>query len=125
MSMSRILVVDDSPTVLYVVKQMLAEGGYEALAATDGEDALRLASQARPSLILLDLILPKVNGYEVCRQLKSAPETAHIPVVMVTSKTRDADREWGIEQGADDYVTKPFDAQNLLEVIGRFVPQAG
>ena len=123
MPMSRILLVDDSPSVTFMVKRMLVEGGYEVMTATDGEGALRLAIQEQPSLILLDVILPKLNGFEVCRQLKATPQTAHIPVVMITSKTKDKDRRWGIEQGADDYITKPFDSRDLLSVVGRFVPQ--
>lgn len=121
--MSRILVVEDSPTLLYMVSRMLSEGGYQVLTATDGEEAMSLAIQEHPSLVLLDVILPKLNGYQVCRRMKSTPATAQIPVIMITSKTKDNDRRWGLEQGADDYVTKPFDARELLEVVDRFVPQ--
>jgi twitching motility two-component system response regulator PilH len=123
--MSRILVVDDSPTMLHIISQMLAEGNHNMLSAMDGEQAVRLASEQRPDLILLDVILPKLNGYQVCRQLRSLPETAHIPVVMITRKARDEDREWGVEQGADAYVTKPFVAQDLLNAIQKFIPTAG
>lgn len=117
MTEHRVLVVDDSPTVLYKTSLMLTEGGYEVVKATDGQQALELARQEQPNLILLDVILPKLNGYQVCRKLKSSSETAHIPVVMVTSKTKDSDRHWGIEQGADSYITKPFEADDLLDVI--------
>jgi twitching motility two-component system response regulator PilH len=125
MSMARILVVDDSPTVLNMIADMLVEVGHEVLTATNGEDAVRSAIQEQPNLVLLDVILPKINGYQVCRQLKSTPETGHIPVVLVTRKAKDSDRHWGMEQGADDYITKPFDANDLLSVVGRFVPQTG
>lgn len=121
MPMPRILVIDDSPTVLYMVTEMITQGGHETITATNGEQALYMAINQQPDLVLLDVILPKLNGYEVCRQLKSTPQTADIPVVMITSKTRDKDREWGIEQGADDYITKPFDADDLLDIINRFV----
>ncbi len=121
--MSRILVVEDSPTVLYTVSRMLTEGGHQVLTATDGEEAMSLAVQERPNLVLLDVILPKLNGYQVCRRMKSTPATAQIPVIMITSKTKDSDRRWGLEQGADDYVTKPFDARELLAVVDRFVTQ--
>lgn len=123
--MSRILLVDDSPTMLYAMRAALADKGHEVITATDGEEALQLATKEQPNLVLLDVILPKLNGFEVCRQLKSSAETNHIPVVMITSKTRDKDRHWGIEQGADDYVTKPFEAGDLLDVINRLTPQAG
>jgi twitching motility two-component system response regulator PilH len=69
------------------------------------------------------VILPKRNGFQVCRQLKSSPATAHIPVVMITSKAKESDRHWGLEQGADGYVTKPFTSDALLDIISQFVPQ--
>lgn len=123
--MSHILIVEDSPTLLYMISHMLTEGGYQVLTAEDGEEAMQLAIQKQPGLVLLDVILPKLNGYQVCRRIKATQETAHIPVIMITSKTRDTDRRWGLEQGADDYVTKPFNAQQLLDVVGRFAPQKG
>jgi twitching motility two-component system response regulator PilH len=107
--MASILVVEDSPTVLYTTSQMLTDGGHNVLKARDGQE--------KPSLVLLDVILPKLNGYQVCRQLKSTPETAHIPVVMITSKSKERDRHWGMEQGADDYITKPLDGRALLKVV--------
>jgi len=119
--MPRILVIDDSPTMLYMVTEMIAQGGHETITASNGEQAICMAVNQQPDLVLLDVILPKLNGYEVCRQLKSTPQTADIPVVMITSKSKDKDRKWGIEQGADDYITKPFDADDLLDVIERFV----
>ena len=122
-TMSRILVVEDSPTVLYLMADALAKSGYEVLKATDGIEALRMAAEEKPNLVLLDVILPKLNGYQVCRRLKAEPETAGIPVVMITSKSKNTDRHWGLEQGADDYVVKPFEAHELLGVIGRLVAQ--
>jgi twitching motility two-component system response regulator PilH len=123
-SMSRILVVEDSPTVLYTVSRILTEGGHQVLTATDGEQAMSIVIQEHPNLVLLDVILPKLNGYQVCRRMKAAPATAQIPVIMITSKTKDNARRWGFEQGADDYVTKPLDARQLLAVIDRFVPRS-
>lgn len=123
MSVPRILVVDDSPTILQLITGMLVDGGYAVLTAADGEEALRLAIEERPALILLDVILPKFNGYQVCRQLKSLPETAHIPVVMITRKAKESDRRWGMEQGADGYITKPFDLHDLLKIVDSFVLQ--
>jgi twitching motility two-component system response regulator PilH len=123
-SMASILIVDDSPTVVHATSRTLAAAGYEILSASDGEEGLRLALEHHPGLVLLDVILPKINGYEVCRRLKAAPETAHLPVIMLTSKTKERDRYWGLEQGADDYITKPFTTEKLLEVARRFVPEA-
>lgn len=123
--MSRILVVEDSPTALYVVADMLIKAGHQVLKATDGEEALRLAAQEQPELILLDVILPKLNGYQVCRQLKAMPQTQQIPVVMITSKSKSSDRSWGIEQGADGYIVKPVNEEALREVIGHFIPPEG
>lgn len=121
--MSRILVVEDSPTVLYLTAAALTQSGYEVLKATDGIEALRIAVEEKPDLVLLDVILPKLNGYQVCRRLKAEPQTATIPVVMITSKSKDTERDWGLEQGADDYIVKPFQPSELLSVIARFVPR--
>lgn len=123
--MHRILVVEDSPTALYVVADMLAKDGYEVVKATDGEEALRLAAEEQPNLILLDVILPKLNGYQVCRRIKAAPETQRIPVVMITSKSKSTDRNWGLEQGADGYIVKPVDPDALRDVINQFVLPEG
>lgn len=123
--MSRILVVEDSLTALYVVSDLLVKDGYEVLKATDGEEAVRLAVQEQPNLILLDVILPKLNGFQVCRQIKATPETQKIPVVMITSKSKTTDRHWGIEQGADGYVVKPVDIDQLRAVVGQFIESKG
>lgn len=121
--MARILVVEDSLTIQYIVQEALAQQGHAVISALDGEAALQLAIAEQPHIVLLDVILPKRNGYQVCRQLKATPETAMIPVVMITSKAQSKDRRWGLEQGADDYIAKPFDADDLLEVVERFLPQ--
>ena len=115
----RILVVEDSPTVAYTLAAALVAGGYEVSKAADGVEALRFAAERQPNLILLDVILPKLNGYQVCRRLKAAPETAQIPVIMLTSKAKEGDRQWGIEQGADAYITKPFNALDLISAVER------
>ncbi len=119
--MSNILLVEDSPTILHVAERMLTESGHTVIKATDGDAALRLAAEQKPDLVVLDVILPRINGYQVCRRLKAATETAEIPVVMLTSKSRDSDRFWGLEQGADGYITKPFLKEDLIQAIERFV----
>lgn len=122
--MSKILVVDDSPTIRQLIMSMLSEISSDMVEAVDGEDAVRKAHEVQPDIVLLDVVLPKLNGYQVCRQLKSDPETAGIPVIMITRKAKDKDRQWGVEQGADDYITKPFNAGDLLAVVGRHVQKA-
>ncbi len=112
-----ILLVDDSPAHLKLMEQALAGKDYEFLTAEDGEEALARATRQRPDLILLDVILPKKNGYQVCRQLKASAETKQIPVILVTSRVQESDKYWGIKQGADGYVTKPFRPEDLLEAV--------
>jgi DNA-binding response OmpR family regulator len=112
-----ILVVDDSPSHLKLMLAALEQRGYNILTAEDGERALELAERHKPDVILLDIILPKKNGFQVCRQLKTAPETQHIRIVMVSSKSQDIDRYWGLKQGADAYLGKPFDPKELLAAV--------
>ncbi len=114
-----ILLVDDSPTDLRVMSNALAARGYRLLTAADGEEALEKVQSDRPNLIFLDVILPKLNGFQVCRQLKSSPETRDIKIVLVTSKTQDSDRYWGLKQGADEYLTKPFGDDELRAAAAR------
>jgi twitching motility two-component system response regulator PilH len=117
----KILVVDDSPTDLSLMTAPLKQQGYEVLVASDGEEALEKAARERPHLVVLDIILPKKNGFQVCRQLKTAPETQDIKVLMLTSKTQDSDRFWGLEQGADGYMTKPFDDQEYMAAVAKLL----
>jgi DNA-binding response OmpR family regulator len=114
-----ILVVEDSPMEMKLMLGLLANTGYQVFSATDGEQALAAAQEHHPDLILLDVVLPKKNGYQVCRQLKGSPETAGSKIVMVSSKSQETDRFWGMKQGADDYVTKPIDAAVMLAAIER------
>ncbi len=117
--MSRtILVVDDSPTELKLVSNALLSSGYRVITASDGEEALTKAAAELPDIILLDVVLPRKNGFQVCRQLKTAPGTQGIKIVLLTSKTQDSDRFWGLKQGADGYMTKPFATAELLSVLG-------
>jgi twitching motility two-component system response regulator PilH len=119
MAAGKILVVDDSPTELNLTKNALAGKGFLIFTAVDGEEALLKAAAERPDLILLDVILPKKNGFQVCRQLKTAEDTKGIKIVLVTSKTQDSDRFWGLKQGADAYLTKPFREEDLLAIVAQ------
>jgi twitching motility two-component system response regulator PilH len=114
-----ILVVEDSPTELRGIASLLEHEGYHVVTATDGEEAIRKAASTHPHVVLLDVVLPKGNGFQVCRQLKTAPETKGLKVIIVTSKTQESDRFWGLKQGADDYVMKPFDPQKLLSAVAK------
>jgi len=110
----RILVVDDEEDLLELVNYNLSKEGYRVTCVATGEDALTTARKLLPDLIVLDLLLPAVDGLEVCKRLKSDPTTKHIPVVMLTAKGEEADVVTGLELGADDYMTKPFSPRVLL-----------
>ena len=115
--MAPILCVDDDKDILEALSEMLEASGYPVLLALTGYDALALAISKKPSLILLDLVLPDLPGEEVCRRLRAHAPTADIPVIMLTVKSEESDKVIGFETGADDYVTKPFSDQILLARI--------
>src|SRR5438105_1773055 len=100
-----ILVVDDSPTDHRLMREPLEKRGYRILSAANGEEGLEAAKREKPDLILLDVIMPKLNGYQVCRQVKTTPETKAIKIVLISSKDQEIDKFWGLKQGADAYVT--------------------
>jgi DNA-binding response OmpR family regulator len=114
-----ILIVEDSATERQIIQKALEERGYRVLLAVDGSEALAIAEREKPALVLLDVVLPGPNGFQVCRQLKGSPETRDIRVIMVTSKNQASDRFWGLKQGADEYLTKPFKADELLASVKR------
>ena len=116
-----ILVVDDSPTDRRLMCAPLEGNGYVVLTAADGEEALQKVSRDRPDLIVLDVVMPRKNGFQVCRQLKTAAATKGIKVLLVTSKNQDSDRFWGLKQGADDYLTKPFEDEALLANVAKLL----
>jgi DNA-binding response OmpR family regulator len=111
---ARVLVVEDEPDVAEMMRYNLGKEGYEVRLAVNGTDALRQVKEARPDVILLDIMVPQLNGWEICRRLKQAPETASIPVIMVTGRVEEGDKVLGFELGADDYVTKPFSPRELV-----------
>jgi two-component system, OmpR family, alkaline phosphatase synthesis response regulator PhoP len=117
MAHQNILVVDDEEDILELVRYNLAKEGYQVTCATTGEQALAMARASVPDLVILDLMLPGVDGLEVCKRLKRAPETQHVPVVMLTAKGEEPDIVTGLELGADDYVTKPFSPRVLVARI--------
>ena len=116
-----IMIVEDSPTDLHVAEKVCTENGFQVITTDQGEQAIELAAKHKPSLILLDVILPKQNGYQVCRQLKKEEATKDIKVIMVTSKSQPSDKFWGMKQGADEYIVKPYQEAELLDAIKRYV----
>jgi len=121
MANAKILVVEDSPTYLRQIEGLLQEEGFHTITAVDGEDALVKAVSDSPDLIVLDVILPKKNGFQVCRQLKTSPGTQKIKILLLTSKSQDSDRFWGLKQGADEYMTKPFDDNELVDNVAKLL----
>lgn len=115
--MARILIVDDDVTIQQLLEVNLELEGYEVQIAGNGEDALRQVGEWRPDLVLLDVMMPKLDGREVCRRIKSSPDTAGTPIVFLSARAQDMDVNAGLELGASAYVRKPFDPVELLEVI--------
>ena len=110
--MSRILVIEDEAAILRGLKDNLAAESYEVITAADGAEGYRLSQEGKPDLIILDLMLPKLSGYEICRKLRA--ESSHVPILMLTARGDEADRILGLDIGADDYVSKPFSVRELL-----------
>ncbi len=117
MKSKKILVVDDEVDLVKTLRFSLETEGYTVLASYNGEDALNLARKERPDLVLLDIMLPKLDGYKVCRLLKFDERYKHIPILILSAKTQEKDKIIGMETGADEYVTKPFDMDELIGKI--------
>ena len=117
--MARILIVDDSPSQLMGIRRIVEKLGHEALTAEDGAAGVEAAKRDLPDLILMDVVMPNLNGFQATRSITREPTTKHIPVILVTTKDQDTDRMWGLRQGAKAYLTKPFSEDELAEVIER------
>ncbi len=117
MNSKKILIVDDEMDLVETVRFPLEVEGYHVLVSYNGEDALNQARKENPDLILLDLMLPKLDGYEVCRRLKCDDRCKHIPILMLTAKFQEKDKALGMETGANEYITKPFDIRDLLKKV--------
>jgi DNA-binding response OmpR family regulator len=113
----RILVVDDEIYIVHILEFTLTMEGYDVITAADGEEALRKIRDDRPDLVVLDIMMPKMDGYEVCRRLRQDEDAQTLPVILLSAKGRPIDRETGLEVGADDYIVKPFSPRRLLEKI--------
>ena len=116
-----ILVADDSPTEQKMVTTALKSQGYRVITAVDGEDAIDKATREAPRVVVLDVVMPKKNGFQVCRHLKSTPATQNIKVLLLTSKNQESDKFWGMKQGADAYMTKPFSEAELQSAVAKLI----
>ncbi len=116
-----ILIVEDSPTHRHIAEKLCVNNGFNVLSTDDGEKALKIASEKHPDLILLDVVLPNQNGFQICRQLKKDQATQDIKIVIVTSKSQSSDKFWGMRQGADEYITKPYAEEELLNIIKNLI----
>ena len=117
MAKGKILVVDDEIYIVHILDFSLGMEGYEVTTALDGEQALERVAESKPDLIVLDIMMPKLDGYETCKVLKSREDTKDIPIILLSAKGRNVDQKTGFEVGADDYITKPFSPRKLVERI--------
>jgi twitching motility two-component system response regulator PilH len=115
--MSKVLVVEDSLAQRQMISDLLAESGWKVTVVCDGVEALEYIQKSSPDLVVLDIVMPRMNGYEVCRKIKSDPKTKDVPVILCSSKNEEFDRYWGMKQGADAYIVKPFQPTELLGTI--------
>jgi DNA-binding response OmpR family regulator len=124
MAKGKILVVDDEIYIVHILDFSLGMEGYQVITALDGEQGLEKAHSERPDLIVLDIMMPKLDGYETCKALKADPATKGIPVILLSAKGRNMDQKIGFEVGADDYITKPFSPRKLVERINAILGQS-
>jgi twitching motility two-component system response regulator PilH len=122
--MARILIVDDSPSQLMGIRRIVEKLGHDALTAEDGAAGVEAAKREIPDLILMDVVMPNLNGFQATRSISREPTTKHIPVILVTTKDQDTDRMWGLRQGAKAYITKPFSETELSDLIGQYLGAA-
>lgn len=115
--MAKVLVVDDEPNIVLSLEFLMEQAGFEVVTAEDGEQALARVNDSQPDLLLLDISLPGISGFDVLERLRGEPTTAQLPIIMLTAHGRDVEREKGMALGADDYITKPFSTQSLVEKV--------
>ncbi len=119
--MAKILIADDSVAELQILQQTLQSTGHSIITVLDGEAAEEKIKSEKIDLIILDVIMPKKNGFQVCRDIKSNDQYKKIPIIMVTSKDQESDKFWGMKQGADEYLTKPFKPEDLLKAVKKYI----
>jgi len=115
--MKHVVIIDDSPTELYVLQGMLERNGFKVTTAKNAEEGIALVKSVKPDLVLMDVVMPGMNGFQATRQLTRDPDTASVPVIMVTTKDQQTDRIWGMRQGAKEYLTKPVAEPDLLNAV--------
>lgn len=119
--MAVVQIIDDSPTEVHVFKTALEGDGFKVIVAVNAEDGLAMAKSDKPDLILMDVVMPGMNGFQATRQLSKDPDTTSIPVIMITTKDQETDRIWGMRQGAKDYIVKPVDPVDLLNRVKKLL----
>ncbi len=119
--MAKILVVDDSPTILAGTTKILASAGHDVIQAESGAQGIEKASSDSPDIIIMDVVMPDINGFQATRKITTTPETKHIPVIMLTTKDQETDKVWAKRQGASDYIIKPPDSKELLAKIDNLI----
>ncbi len=122
---NKILVVDDEPNIVLSLEFLMKQAGFQVRTASDGEAALAAIAAEQPDLMLLDVMMPRKNGYEVCQAVRSNPEWKGIRIIMLTAKGREVEREKGMALGADDYITKPFSTQEVVDRVRELLAEAG
>lgn len=115
--MARILIVDDSPSQLMIIKRIVEQMGHTVVTAEDGQKGVEAAKRELPDLILMDVVMPNLNGFQATRTISKTKETSHIPVILVTTKDQETDRVWGMRQGAKAYITKPINEAELAQAM--------
>jgi twitching motility two-component system response regulator PilH len=120
MAVKTILVVDDSPTDVHLLREILTRNGYTVTTAGSGEEAIEKSKSDRPDLIVMDIVMPGMSGFEATRSITRNPETSHIPVIICSTKGQETDKAWGLRQGAKDYMVKPIQESVLLEKVRAF-----
>ena len=115
--MGRILIVDDSPSQIEGLRRVVQKLGHDVITAEDGQQGIEVAKRELPDLILMDVVMPNLNGFQATRQISKDPKTSHIPVILVTTKDQETDKIWGLRQGALDYLVKPVNGEELLSKI--------
>ncbi len=123
--MSTVLVVDDSTTLREMISDVLKKSGLSVIQASDGVEAIEQIQAKCPDLVVMDIIMPRMNGYELCRWIKSDPKAQATPVVMCSTKDEEFDRYWGTKQGGDAYITKPFQPKELIEIVRQLLQKVG
>jgi twitching motility two-component system response regulator PilH len=121
--MPTVLLVEDNMPTRTIMSKLLLKQGLKVETAIDGAQALEVLPTIAPDIVVLDIVMPKMNGYELCRQIKSNPKTKNVPVIICSAKGEDFDKYWGMKQGADAYIAKPFEEKELIATIKQYLPK--